>query len=212
MRELMHMTYPCTGVILAGGQSRRFNGMDKAFVRVGQKQVVARLLDIFKDLFEETMLVTNDPMRYLSYDAKLVTDIFPIRSSLTGMHAGLFFAANPYAFITACDKPFLKKGVIEVLLENIEPGTDVIIPETTFGLEPLCAVYSKKCLKLVENNLRQQKFKIQRFFKRVRVKRIQEEQLRRQDPELVSFFNINSPADLDTAERIEAGECHPSQI
>ncbi|MGD2272092.1 MAG: molybdenum cofactor guanylyltransferase [Desulfobacterales bacterium] len=206
------MTYSCSGVILAGGLSKRFNGRDKAFVQVGRKDIVTRLLDIFNDLFEEKILVTNDPMKYLCHDAKLASDVFPIRSSLTGLQAGLFFAATPYAFIAACDTPFLKKGVIEILLENIEPGIDVIIPETASGLEPLCAVYSKKCLIPAENNLRRHNFKIQQFFKKVRVKKILEKELRKQDPDLISFFNINSPADLETAEKIEADEFNRRRI
>jgi molybdopterin-guanine dinucleotide biosynthesis protein A len=200
------MTYPCSGVILAGGLSKRLNCMDKAFVQVGQKDIVTRLLDIFNDLFDDKIVVTNDPVKYLAYDCKLASDIFPIRSSLTGLQAGLFFAANPYTFVTACDTPFLKKGVIEILLRTIETGIDVIIPETASGFEPLCAVYSKKCLIPAENNLQRHKFKIQQFFKKVRVKKIPEKELRKQDPELISFFNINSPADLEKAEKIEAGE------
>lgn len=206
MGTVTPMTHPCSGVILAGGLSKRFNGMDKAFVQVGQKDIVTRLLDIFNDLFEDKILVTNDPLKYLVYDSKLATDIFPIRSSLTGLQAGLFFATNPYAFVTACDTPFLKKGVIEILLKYIEPGIDVIIPETASGFEPLCAIYSKKCLIPAESNLHRHKYKIQQFFNKVRVKKIPEKELRKRDPDLISFFNINSPADLDTAERIEADE------
>jgi molybdopterin-guanine dinucleotide biosynthesis protein A len=138
------MTNPCTGVILAGGQNTRFNGKDKAFIHIGQRQVLDRILDIFSDLFDDIILVTNEPIKYLSWDVTLATDLYPVRSSLTGIHAGLFFTANPYAFFTACDMPFLKKEVVKTIIGGIEPGMDVIIPETAAGLEPLCAVYSKR--------------------------------------------------------------------
>jgi molybdopterin-guanine dinucleotide biosynthesis protein A len=200
----MGMTNSCTGVILAGGQNTRFNGKDKAFIHVGQRQVLDRILDIFSDLFDDIILVTNEPVKYLTWDVMLATDIFPFRSSLTGIHAGLFFTANPYVFITACDMPFLKKDVVKAIIGSIEPGMDVIIPETSAGLEPLCAVYSKNCLKSAEHNLRQQQLQIQQFFKNVRVKKIQESELRKKDPRLISFFNINTPEDRDRAEKIAA--------
>ena len=100
--------------------------------------------------------------------------------------------------------PFLKKEVVKTIIGSIEPGMDVIIPETSAGLEPLCAVYSKNCLKSAEHNLRQQQLQIQQFFKKVRVKKIQESELRQKDPRLISFFNINTPADHDRAEKIIA--------
>ena len=199
------MTNHCTGVILAGGQSTRFNGKDKAFIHIGQRQVLDRILDIFRELFDDIILVTNEPIKYLAWDVMLATDLYPIRSSLTGIHAGLFFTANPYVFFAACDMPFLKKEVVNTIIGGIEPGVDVIIPETADGLEPLCAVYSKNCLRSAEQNLRKHDLKIQQFFKKVRVKKIQEAELRQKDPGLVSFFNINTPADLDQAEEIVNG-------
>ncbi|UCH22126.1 MAG: molybdenum cofactor guanylyltransferase [Deltaproteobacteria bacterium] len=205
------MTYPCTGVILAGGLNSRFNGKDKALIHVGRKKVLDRLSDIFCDLFDEKILVTNDPIKYIAWDFKLATDIFPIRSSLTGIHTSLFFTTNPYVFVTACDTPYLKKEIVEFLIGNIEARLDVIIPETEAGLEPLCAVYSTKCLKPAEHNLRQQKLKIQQFFNKVRVKKIPEKDLRSKDPDLISFFNINTPADLHLAESIEAGALEDNQ-
>ncbi|MBU1163069.1 MAG: molybdenum cofactor guanylyltransferase, partial [Proteobacteria bacterium] len=123
-------------------------------------------------------------------------------SSLTGIHTGLFFTNNFYTFITACDIPFLKKELVETILENIEAGVDVIIPETSNGMEPLCAVYSKRCLKPVENNLIHKELKIKQFFKKVRVKKLPENVLRERDPDLISFFNINTPDDLARAEKI----------
>ena len=196
----------CSGVILAGGLNTRFSGKDKAFIQVGGRLILDRLFDIFSGLFKEIILVTNDPLKYLAWDLKITTDIIQLRSSLTGIHAGLFFTTHPYAFFTACDAPFLKKELIETIIGHIEPGVDVVIPETTEGLEPLCAVYSKHCLNPVEQSLGQKKLKIQQFFKKVRTKRILEKNLRNNDPELISFFNINTPADLDLAERFDAGE------
>ena len=196
------MTHPCTGVILSGGLNTRFNGQNKAFIRVGQKRILDRLYDVFSDLFDDIILVTNHPLQFLDWDLTIVTDIFSTRSSLTGIHTGLFYMKHPFAFFSACDTPFLKKELVESLVEQIENNTDIIMPETAAGFEPLCAIYSKRCLKQAEQHLRENKFKIQWAFRGHRIKYIPENVLLQQDPDLRSFFNINTPEDLTRAEEM----------
>jgi molybdopterin-guanine dinucleotide biosynthesis protein A len=196
------MTIPCTGVILSGGLSTRFNGKNKAFIHVNGKRILDRLYGVFSDLFDEIILVTNEPSQFLEWDLTIVTDLFSIRSSLTGIHAGLFYMKNPFAFFSACDTPFLRKELVETLIEHIEQNADIIVPETDAGLEPLCAIYSKQCLKTAEQHLKEKKFKIQWAFRGNRIKNIPENTLRSADPDLVSFFNINTPADLELAEKM----------
>jgi len=199
------MPHPSTGVILSGGLSTRFNGQNKAFINVGGKRILDRLYAIFSDLFNEIILVTNDPLQFVEWDLTIVTDIFPVRSSLTGIHTGLFYMKNQFAFFSACDTPFLEKGLVEVLLENIDRNIDIIMPETSAGMEPLCAIYSKRCLDTAEHHIKQNKFKIQRALGNHRLKKIPETVLRSKDPELISFFNINTPEDLTRAEEMAAG-------
>ena len=194
------MKYPLTGVILAGGLNTRFSGKNKAFFRVRGIKLLDRVYGIFQDLFEEIILVTNDPIQYLEWDLKIVTDLFPFRSSLTGIHTGLFYITTPFAFFAGCDTPFLKREIVETIINGIEPRIDVVIPETSAGLEPLCAVYSKECIKPIERHIKQQKVKIQRAIKNVRIKKIPESVLRDKDPALISFFNINTQDDLVLAE------------
>lgn len=196
------MKFPCTGVILAGGMNTRFSGQEKAFLSVGGKRIIDRLYSIFTALFEDIILVTNDPYKYLEWDINIVTDLYPVRSSLTGIHAGLFYTSNPFAFFAACDIPFLKKELVETLINNIEQGIDVVVPETKAGFEPLCAVYSKECLKQVEQQIIQNKLAIRHLFKKRRVKKIPEKVLREKDPDLISFFNINTPQDQEKAEKM----------
>jgi molybdenum cofactor guanylyltransferase len=193
------MKFPCTGVILAGGMNTRFSGQDKAFLSVGGKRIIDHLYNIFNALFEDIIIVTNDPYKYLEWNISIVTDLLPVRSSLTGIHAGLFYTLNPFAFFAACDTPFLKKELVETIINNIEQRVDVVIPETPAGLEPLCAVYSKECLKPIEQHIIQKKLKIQQLFRKRCVKKIPEKILREKDPDLISFFNINTPEDLDKA-------------
>lgn len=191
-----------TGVILAGGLNTRFSGANKALMQIGGKQILDRIYTVFSNLFEEIILVTNDPVKYLDWDLKIVTDIYPYRSSLTGIHAGLFYSTKTHSFITACDTPFLNKELVEAIICAVEPQIDIVIPETSTGLEPLCAVYSKRCQKPIENQIKNQEFKIDKFFNKVRVKKISDKELRRKDPELTSFFNVNTPSSLEKAKEL----------
>lgn len=177
-------------------------GKNKALLSVGGHTILNRLYNTFQGLFDEVLLVTNDPLQYLSQDLTIVTDLFSIRSSLTGIHAGLVHASAPHAFITACDTPFLKKELIMALLEELEPKWDVIMPVTEKGNQPLCTIYSKRCIKPIEHQLKNQDPKILKFFPKVKVKEIPEAQLRKVDPGLASFFNINTPEDLYASEKM----------
>ncbi len=199
-RSRLHKT--CSGIILAGGLNTRFSGREKAFITIGGKRIMDRLYQLFRKTFKEVIIVTNDPVKYLEWDAHIVTDIVPIRSSLSGIHAGLYYTQTPHAFITACDAPFLQKDVVETILGSLSDDIDVVIPETAAGMEPLCAAYSIRCLETIDRHLKNRKLKIQMFFKKMRVRRISEQALRRVDPHLASFFNINSPPDLVRADTV----------
>ena len=194
--------FPCSGVILSGGLAARYDGTEKALLRVGGVRILDRIYEIYRELFDEIILVTNSPEKFLEWDLLIVSDLFQTRSSLTGIHAGLFYMTNPYAFISACDTPFLKKEMVETVIGKIEAQIDIVIPETSAGFEPLCAAYSKRCLEAAQNHLEQKKLKITKTFRKNRIKTISEKVLRKIDPDLQSFFNINTAADLKRAEEM----------
>jgi len=196
------MKYFISGIILAGGINSRFAGKNKAFVDIDGKSVIKTVHSLFSELFHEVILVTNEPEKYADMDLKIVSDIFPVSSSLRGIHSGLFYAGFPFAFITACDMPFLKKKLIKAIINVIESKVDIVIPETSAGFEPLCAAYSKRCLPVIEQRLNTEDLSIRGIIDRVKTKRIPEKTLREYDKELLSFFNINSPRELEKARRI----------
>ncbi|MDD4953255.1 MAG: NTP transferase domain-containing protein, partial [Desulfovibrionaceae bacterium] len=105
------------------------------------------------------------------------------------------------AFVAACDSPFLSPALIQALLQKTSPDLDVVAPLLDNGhLHALCAVYSKRCLPRIEEQIEQRDFKIVRFFPKVKVLAVPAAVLRRADPELLSFENVNTPEDLARAE------------
>jgi molybdopterin-guanine dinucleotide biosynthesis protein A len=183
-------------VILAGGQNSRFGGRDKALVPLAGKAMIDHILAAFEGLFEEVIIVSNHPQRFADRDATIVSDLLAVRSSLTGIHTGLFYSHCDDVFICACDTPLVKPALIATLLEARQQGIDLVVPATRSGLEPLCAVYAQRCRQPIENRLQRGDYRIRRFFDRMRVKHVSEKRLRQVDPDLLSFKNVNTSEDL----------------
>ncbi|NOX34502.1 MAG: molybdenum cofactor guanylyltransferase [Deltaproteobacteria bacterium] len=196
------MKFNCTGVILAGGKNSRLPGKKKTFRKIGDLMILESIHKVFSSLFKEVIIVVNEPEEFAGWDMTVVTDIIPSQCALAGLHAGLFYASCPYAYVTACDTPFVKLSVIEHIVRQIEPGYDVIIPRTDDGLETLSAVYSKDCIPLIESNLEKDIFMIKKFFRRKKVKEIPVEHLKKLDPQMRFIFNINTPGDLEKAKNM----------
>jgi molybdopterin-guanine dinucleotide biosynthesis protein A len=101
--------------------------------------------------------------------------------------------------------PFLNVNLLRYMID-ISPGFDVIIPRVDDQMEPLHAVYSKNCIGPMESLIKQDNLKATAFFDSVKVRYVGKEELDRFDPERLSFFNINTGADLKRARMLAAQE------
>ncbi|MGD2272084.1 MAG: molybdenum cofactor guanylyltransferase [Desulfobacterales bacterium] len=194
----------CAGIILSGGLNIRMNRRNKAFLQLGDHRFLDRIVVPLRAIFSEIILVTKNVGFYEGWDLKIVKDIFDVHSPLTGIHAGLANTDSDYVFTIGCDTPFLKRAVIELLISAIEPGVDIIVPASGSYFQPLCAVYSQKCKAIIEKQLRAGDIKVDRFFDKVIVKKIPYEKFKTVDPDLLSFFNVNTPEDFQKAEALLA--------
>lgn len=191
------------GVILAGGLGTRMGNVRKAFVEVGGRRILDRLLRVYGDIFEEIVIAAREAEPYAEYGLPVALDCVDARSSLTGIHAGLSAVRAQHAFFAACDVPFLQPGLVRALLEELRPELDVVTPLKEDGYrEPLCAVYSRRCLPHIKAQLDRGDFKIIRFFSEVRVREVPVSLLRPHDPDLLSFRNLNTPQELARAEAL----------
>lgn len=183
-----------TGVILAGGQSRRM-GQDKALLHIGRRTIIERVVEVLSRVCDPLLVVTNSPSSYAFLGLEMLGDLLPGRGALGGIYSALFFSPTPRAFVVACDMPLLNPDLISHLLA--QPSRwDVVVPRVGEWLEPLHAVYSRRCLPRVEELLLAGGRKITDFYSRVRVLEVPEEDLRRVDPELRSLMNVNTREDL----------------
>lgn len=174
----------------------------KAFLDVGGERVIDRLVKVYRPLFPHIVIAAREPDG-LQGLGTLSLDRFETRSSLTGIHAGLAGAAKlgaTHAFVAACDTPFLQAGLVAALLAQVTPDDDVIIPLKGDGYwEPLCAVYSVRCIAPIEAQLQRGDFKVINFFGKVNMKEVPLTEIDAADPDHLSFRNINTPKELEEA-------------
>jgi FdhD protein len=180
-----------TGVILAGGGSRRM-GSDKALLPYQGGRFIEAIHRRMEELFEEVIVAAGETGRYDFLPCRRVPDLIPGMGALGGIHAALRHSGSERIFVVACDMPHLKQDLIRHLCSLAEEA-DVVVPEGDGGLEPLHAVYRKSVLPAVEEALRDGQCRVVSFFDRVRVRRVAREEVERIDPGLSAFRNINTP-------------------
>ncbi len=183
----------CCAIILAGGLNTRMKGSNKAFLEIGGRRILDRLLDSLQSAFREIILVTRQPEPYGGYPLKVVKDIFPDRSSLTGLHAGLTHGKAGYGFVVPCDTPFLQSALVRMMAAQLEPAMDIVVPFFDGHYQPLCAIYSKRCLPAIENQIIGGDYKIIQLFDRMNVRVVPVDEVKAVDPDLLSFLNVNTP-------------------
>jgi molybdopterin-guanine dinucleotide biosynthesis protein A len=205
-----------TGVILAGGQSRRM-GSDKRFVRIGEQTLLEGTISVCEQVFTEVLIVVGSPHRELpNLSPRVVTDLIPNCGSLGGLYTGLSYASCPHVFVVACDMPFLDAVVIRRFVA-LDRHADLLMVRLAQGLQPMHAVYSKACLPYLKRMIESGILKIQSLAEErgLAVHVVSEEAMRSISPQLLSFLNVNTPGDLEFARKLlreqgtesEAGKC-----
>lgn len=187
-----------SGIVLAGGLSTRI-GQDKGRLELGGVPLAERALQRLASLFEEIIYVTNDPMTAPASDAvKVAGDEIPHLGPLGGILAGLKASRAPRAFVVGYDMPFVSPALVRLLIAA-DPGADIVVPVSAGRFEPLHAVYSRGCIPVIAERLDAGDRRIVSLYDRVKVTAVEEAQLREVDPDLRSFFNVNTLADLERA-------------
>ena len=190
------------GVILVGGKSRRF-GRNKALEEFQGERLVDRQVRILRPLFPELLVIANEPDEYFHLDVTVVRDVIPGQGPLGGIYTALLFAQGESVFVTACDMPFVQPTVIRHMVQ-LAGNYDVVIPQKEEGLEPLHAIYTPRCLPHIKKALNRGELQVIGFFKAVKVRRLTLEEMGELDPAGYTFFNINTPDDMDRARELLA--------
>ena len=193
-----------TGVLLAGGKSRRM-GEDKRYLVVGEHTLLERGLAVLRSIFQQVLVVIAQDSPALDADARIVRDLVPDCGSLGGLYTGLTQATTPYIFVVACDMPFLDQAVISQFTSR-RTSIDIVMAKLAGRLHPMHALYGKRCLPVIEQMVWARQLKIQEIVscESLRVQYVTEADLVGIDPSGRSFKNVNTPADLEVARSLLA--------
>lgn len=191
-----------TIAIQAGGQSSRM-GRDKAMLRLNGVPLIERVLRQVVGLGDELLITTNDMDRYSYLGVRLVSDAHPGAGALHGLLTALQAARHEQVLIVGCDMPFLSRPLLLHLVNQAELAL-VVVPMHDGEFEPLLAIYSKACIPAIEQSIACGKRRMISFFPQIELMTVDEQTLAQLDPQGLSFFNVNTPEDLERAERLLA--------
>ncbi len=187
-------TKTTTGVILAGGASTRF-GSNKALAIWQGKPLISHIASTLEKTFPDHLLVTNQPDTYAFLNWKIIGDIYPKSGPLAGIHAALNTIDHEQACIVGCDMPLLDSEFLSFLC-NLPGKWDAALPWLDNGPEPLCGIYRKSCLPVIEKQLKLRQRKVRLTLEKLRIRKVSREEVLAHAPNLTTFHNINRLEDL----------------
>lgn len=195
---------PVTGVVLAGGVSRRM-GRNKAFLELAGRPLIAHVLDRLMEVCAEVLIVANDEPLYAGLGVRVVPDVFPGVGVLGGLHAGLQAAQRDLILAVGCDMPFLNPALLRAFVAWAE-GYDVVALRQGEQVETLHAAYRRTCLPTMEAVIRAGERRVISFFPFVQVRYVHSAEVKALEPGLRSFLNVNTPQEW---EEVIRGTVHP---
>jgi molybdopterin-guanine dinucleotide biosynthesis protein A len=150
-----------TGVVLAGGRSRRM-GRDKALLEWKGKPLIQHATDILKQLCTRVVVSANkDDYNFTA--CEVWHDEWDVQAPMTGIFSCLRRSQDEWIMVLSCDMPLVDPRLFQSLL-SFSPGYDVVVPVHEGGIiEPLCGLYSKRALPQLEQNLHRQSYSLIQF-------------------------------------------------
>ena len=185
-----------SGVILAGGDSSRFNGIIKSKIVINGRTIISRIIDTLDELFDEIIIVTNRPEEFTEYSScKIIGDCIFNKGPLGGIHAALKMTDKEALFVVAGDMPLIDKDYIarqvDFYMKNV---CEVLIPSVNNYIEPLHGIYKHTIMTILEDFLKKENnYALRDFFKIADTRYLEFED---SDKSKKAFTNINSPSDI----------------
>jgi len=194
-----------TSIILVGGKGSRL-GRDKALEVIGGESLIQLVVQRLRLVSQQILIVGSPCQLDLPFNCGIEykEDLYPGKGPLGGIYTGLVASKSLYNLVVACDMPFLNIELLRYMIK-LSPGLDAVVPRVK-RIEPLHAVYSKSCLDGMKTQLENNQLGITHFLNTINVKYVEQAECQRFDPELLSFFNINSEADLAQANMLAKRE------
>ncbi len=175
-------------------------GRDKALVDFLGRTLLEYVLDQIAGFGSETLIITNRPEAYERFGLQLHSDVLPGAGALGGLYSAVHHATHDRCLVLACDMPFLNRPLLRHMVA-ISADHDAVVPRIKSAefAEPFRAVYRKRCLEPWRAALEAGERRIATALAGLNVRFVDREEIERFDPGAESFFNINTPEDLQEA-------------
>jgi len=186
-----------TGIVLAGGKATRMGGAcDKAFLKIDNETMISRQLMVLKQIFKEIIIVTNSTNSYKdTKGVTIISDIIQERGPIGGIYSGLLASGSFYNFVVACDMPFINAELIEYMI-TLRDGFDIVVPHIGGKYEALFSIYSKNCIRPINQAMEKDRLTVRELFAGVRVRELAGEEIMRFGDADTIFMNVNTKEDL----------------
>ena len=186
-----------TGAILAGGRARRLGGLNKAtlILHPGSASVLDRQLARLRRVVDRTIIIANDAERFSGTGVPVIPDVVPGHGALGGLYTAVH-AGTEWTLVVACDMPFVSEPLLAHLV-SVGKSSDIAIPRTARGYEPLCATYSRRSAVELRRLIEEKRFRLSDVARipGLTIREVGSDELERFGPEDVLFFNLNTPDD-----------------
>ena len=189
------MIADCTAIIMAGGDSRRM-GTDKASLLLDGQTLLQSVIATMQQLFPKVIVSVRAPRPGI--DLPQVCDEQPDGGPLAGLVASLGQITTPWAFMVACDMPFVVPEVVE-LLARYRLQHQAVVPVVHGHPQPLAAFYAASCLAPLRVSLTAQQKSLRGVLQQLDVRYVDEAEMLEADPQLRSFFDLDTPQDVAAA-------------
>jgi molybdenum cofactor guanylyltransferase len=184
-------------IILAGGQSKRM-GAPKSNLPIGEETILQHMLRSLRPLLDTVVVVCASQDKHPADVEEVIWayDSVGGQGPLHGLQAGLI-ALPPQVtqtFVSSCDAPLMRPELVSWLLDDFVVG-QALVPQISGFPQPLAAVYATSILSIVTEMLENGQRSLRALLNRVDTRWVSENSVRKIDPQLLSFENINTPED-----------------
>ncbi len=193
-------TKSITGIVLAGGRSRRM-GSDKSVIQLNGKTLIEYSINAMKPLCDKVVISSNNYI-YDYTGCEVWPDETEDQAPIVGIYSCLKRSTTELNIILSCDMPLISTTMLEYLLSHTE-NHDITVPVHENGLiEPLCGIYRKEAMGVLKKFIEDRNFRLNDSIRASSHQLILVgHQLHFYSPHL--FLNINSPEDLQTLLSLE---------
>ena len=181
-----------TGVILAGGSSKRY-GQNKAFLEIDDIRLIDRIAEEMKNIFKQVILVANEKKEYEYLGIPIVEDLIKGLGPIGGIYTGLMSISEQAGFFIACDMPFINSQLVRYMVDMKKDDHAAVVPLVANEVEPLHAIYAKSCLGPIRNLIDSKHYHVRLFYDQITIRYVKEDEIRKFGSPSRAFLNINTP-------------------